>query len=793
MSKSIRVKLFSAVCAALALLMAASAACMPQTALAYSAPTYWDDLSTTGYRPADGIPSLFSAYNNLRIDNVSIVSGADEWGLVDSSTAEKSLVHKARITSKGKQKLGPVTLRCSDSARTVDGKLLYVDITYTPSVYISASSAWGKNDILRIGYFHYNSTTKAVVRIGLFSALHTALSASESTVDSNAVASVRNAVKVELRDRDTGQLYDMPGRCAYYRFDDLDVRTSGWNAAGTTKKSSYTDFTNIGDGTCYNEGVQFTSGVQSINVQKKRYLTISDDNSKYVAGAAPSGTTRNSIPEDAVAVKADTKGFSFTWQGVDCGTAILGVGDYVHYRLVVKKASSDFGYTQSRAGAVYGVYSDKACVKQLYTATCDADGTAYVLEDGRALVYDTTYYLKEITAAPGYALDTTVYPFDAKNTYSYVTKGSATYDDLTVNVKDDPLRYKVTTSVRNGFIDPTATGLNWGTDKTVSYAPKSGYKLRSVTVDGVSVSTEDSASSHTFTDIRQDHTVLVVYEPVLVPFSFTKVAQDGTTALAGAAFSLYSCTDSGHGAPEDHSETADGAAGCCWNVAAARATATSGEGGLVDFGELGRGQYMLVETQAPDGYRLPYGQWLVDVDAVACSVSISARGDDPTPVLEKGRGSGNYALVNYREWAMPRAGGEGLDGLLSLAGGALVGMACLWALAFWMREKRRAPRAAFGPSRASLGFAQTFVFGRALQDAVGEDIGELRACARGLCAWPTRLRMWASRAHAMRRRARVFRPAHRETCRTMFRPPRLRASRAMSRAPRAAFRPPWRF
>ncbi len=74
---------------------------------------------------------------------------------------------------------------------------------------------------------------------------------------------------------------------------------------------------------------------------------------------------------------------------------------------------------------------------------------------------------------------------------------------------------------------------------------------------------------------------------------------------------------------------------------------------------------MLVETAAPSGYRLPHGQWLVDVDASAQTVTISAHaakdaagnvtGDLP-PAFKKDGASGAYSLPNYKEWVMPLAG-----------------------------------------------------------------------------------------------------------------------------------------
>lgn len=675
------------------LLALAALLAMPPAALAYSAPTKWDDLSLEKFKPQDGICAFNTPYNNLKINNVSISGGAASWEFKtvtpeSGKNAYAYLCWKTKLTSVGKKVPGAVTLTCKNSCKAFDGQLLDMKLTLTPTAYISASSSWGKSGILPILMIAYNKSTKAVKYFQCTALVASSFSSTAMVGDTYSSTALRTRFDVRLTKQD-GSAYSPSGRCAYFTFNDFDVSTQGY--VDGAHKSSYTDFSGIGDGKGYNEGVQFLSGVKSINMQKKSYLTVSDSYSKYVAGEAPSGTDRSNNPADSVTVKTDTSGFSFIWQGSGkgIGTNILQRGLCTQYKLVVKKTSSDVSFACSRAGAVYGVYSDKACTKLLYSATCDESGTAYVLADGQALVYDTTYYLKETKAPPGYALDTSIYPFDVVNTYPYVSYGTSTYvgngtyEDITVNVADDPLRYKVATSVVNGSIDPTATGLNWGSDKTVGYAPKDGYTLKSVTVDGTEVSIEDFPASYAFTDIRADHTVDVVYEPAPVPFSFTKVDATTDAPLAGASFKLYACRDASHACTAEHSETATGETECCWDMEVPLAEATSGADGIVDLGELETGEYMLVETAAPDGYQLPYGQWLVGCDAAARSISMTARGDPAPPAFKRDAGTGVYSLLNYRAMVLPLAGaGFTADGLTLVAAVLLtfVASTCAWRL-----------------------------------------------------------------------------------------------------------------
>ena len=64
---------------------------------------------------------------------------------------------------------------------------------------------------------------------------------------------------------------------------------------------------------------------------------------------------------------------------------------------------------------------------------------------------------------------------------------------------------------------------------------------------------------------------------------------------------------------------------------------------------------MLMETAAPAGYRLPHGQWLVDVDASAQAMTIAAHAEkdaagnvtgDLPPAFKTDAGTGAYLLPN---------------------------------------------------------------------------------------------------------------------------------------------------
>ena len=78
--------------------------------------------------------------------------------------------------------------------------------------------------------------------------------------------------------------------------------------------------------------------------------------------------------------------------------------------ITVKKTSGNTAMTNgnnnySLAGAVYTVYSDKACKTKVGSMTTDVNGNGKLSN----LTLNTTYYVKETKASPGYLLDPNVY------------------------------------------------------------------------------------------------------------------------------------------------------------------------------------------------------------------------------------------------------------------------------------------------------------------------------------------------------------------------------------------------
>jgi hypothetical protein len=174
-------------------------------------------------------------------------------------------------------------------------------------------------------------------------------------------------------------------------------------------------------------------------------------------------------------------------------------------------------------------------------------------------------------------------------------------------------------------------------------------------------------------------------------FAFNKVDVSGKTPLKGAEFNLFVCNE-GHMDRTKHSDydpTKVGTVGYCWEpVNDPDNPIVSGSDGLVDFGEILSGTYLLREVKAPSGYERPLGWWIIDVDAKDENnpvKSITGAGPSLPPAFISDTGYKNLRLPNYEKTVLPLTGSIPTD--LTIAAAILVlGIA---ALIFITSRKRK--------------------------------------------------------------------------------------------------------
>lgn len=253
---------------------------------------------------------------------------------------------------------------------------------------------------------------------------------------------------------------------------------------------------------------------------------------------------------------------------------------------------------QPLSGVFFGLYKDAAAAEE----PIDIQKTD---KNGKALFADLaagTYYVKEIAAPNGYALDETIRPFKigGNNDWDVETtiKNTLKEYSLTLVKKGDdgkPLEgvefeisgngiTKKSASGRDGVV--TFTGLAFGEYTITEVEAPQGYVKAApikVTIDG-----SDSAERVIQLEpIENKHTKLTV----------TKFAEDGKTALPGAEFIIRNA--------EGKYVKVDGTSFASFADKKEDATAiVTGENGTFTLEYLPLGKYVLEEIEAPEGYMI---------------------------------------------------------------------------------------------------------------------------------------------------------------------------------------------
>lgn len=129
------------------------------------------------------------------------------------------------------------------------------------------------------------------------------------------------------------------------------------------------------------------------------------------ANGVPAGNTGVRVLREISQLPSPPAGFK-VWVVHTNGGSTQDLAYYVYAKggaAKLQKQSGNLNVTTGNAnyslkGAVYGVYSDKACTSRKATLTTDEKGVSNVVE-----LDEGTYYVKEITAPQGYALNAEVY------------------------------------------------------------------------------------------------------------------------------------------------------------------------------------------------------------------------------------------------------------------------------------------------------------------------------------------------------------------------------------------------
>ena len=123
---------------------------------------------------------------------------------------------------------------------------------------------------------------------------------------------------------------------------------------------------------------------------------------------------------------------------------------------------------------------------------------------------------------------------------------SGTRQSNTVTVTSD-CYFKVLNTIDHGTITENDYVVLAGTNKTVTWKPQRGYYVKSVKIDGVEQSSPNIlGDSYTFNNVKEDHTVDVLTEPMKVKINISKLDADnrnktkrGDAQFVGAQYTIY--------------------------------------------------------------------------------------------------------------------------------------------------------------------------------------------------------------------------------------------------------------
>jgi hypothetical protein len=184
-------------------------------------------------------------------------------------------------------------------------------------------------------------------------------------------------------------------------------------------------------------------------------------------------------------------------------------------------------HTFTNVTAAHAINAYFSPVKYTITATAAAGGTITPTSANVAYGTDTTF---TITANTGYQIDSLVVDGvkeSAAATYKFTNVTAAHAINAYFSLGKNTI---TATTGTGGTISPSGSvSITYGTDTTFTIAASSGYRIDSVTVDGVS---KGAVSTYTFTNVTGSHTISAFFR---VQFTVSITSAHGSVVVTPTA------------------------------------------------------------------------------------------------------------------------------------------------------------------------------------------------------------------------------------------------------------------
>lgn len=202
-----------------------------------------------------------------------------------------------------------------------------------------------------------------------------------------------------------------------------------------------------------------------------------------------------------VTINGDTYS-SNSYLSIDLGTSLIS-------SLSVSAKGSNF-FSIGTVSITNIVYTVNYVVKHTITASAGSGG--YISESGEIKVDDGVTKTFTFTPNEGYKISDVLVDGVSVGAVSSYTFSNIT-SNHTISVSFSIITYTISASAGiGGSISPSGNvSVNYGSSKTFSISPNSGYKIDNVIVDDISVG---SVNSYTFSNITENHTINVTFRQV---------------------------------------------------------------------------------------------------------------------------------------------------------------------------------------------------------------------------------------------------------------------------------------